>query len=239
MNISEKAALITGGARRIGKEIVIFLAEMGYDIALHYNTSKQAAVESAEKVRDFGVNCELFQYDFVNNRNIHGFMKRVHTSFPNLSLLINNASIFEKQNIAETSPEQFDNNFLLHSRTPFFLIQKFISFYKRGHIINIVDSRVLKNDYAYAAYTLSKKSLADLTCMAACEFAPDVRVNAIAPGIILVPSGTNDAHLDRRSSMIPIKRKGNTDNIVSALEYLLKNDFITGQILYVDGGESL
>ena len=239
MNTVNHAALITGGAKRIGKSLAVALAEKGHDIALHYNSSDEDACSTAEDIRSAGVQCALFRCDLSNEQELQKLMKNVHTAFPNLSLLVNNASIFDKLSIAETSIGDFNNYLALHVKAPFILTRDFAALYGHGHVINIVDSRISKNDYHYAAYMLTKKALADLTGMAACEFAPDIRVNAIAPGIILPPGGQSVDYLDRKSKNIPLKRKGSLDSIINALMYLLRNDFVTGQIITVDGGESL
>ena len=113
---------------------------------------------------------------------------------------------------------------------------------KTGHIINILDTRIThtpaKRDN-YAVYTLSKKALAELTVMSAVEFAPEIRVNAIAPGLIFPPAGKSEDFLNEKAQNIPLKRKGAVVDIVKAVQYLLENEFVTGQILYVDGGENL
>jgi pteridine reductase len=239
MNTTNKAALVTGGPKRIGKALAVALAEKGYDIALHYNSSDEDARSTAADIKAAGVDCSLFRCDLSNEQELQTLMKNVHTVFPNLSVLINNASIFDKLSISETSIGDFNNYLALHVKAPFILTRDFAALYGHGHVINIVDSRISKNDYHYAVYTLTKKALADLTSIAACEFAPDLRVNAIAPGIILPPDSQSIDYLDRISKNIPLKRKGNLDNIINALYYLLQNDFVTGQIVTVDGGESL
>ena len=234
-----KTALITGGARRIGRSIALSLAEMKYAVALHYNTSEEDARKTAGKIRETGAACETFKCELGKEDELLSLIPTVIKKFPELALLVNNASVFEKGTISATHTGTFNRHFDINFKAPYFLMRDFAQSCKKGHIINILDARTTHTDYAYAAYTLSKKALAELTKMAAVEFAPEIRVNAIAPGIILPPSGKSSGFLDRKSKNIPLKRKGATSDIVRALQFLIENEFITGQIIYVDGGENL
>jgi len=242
MNNKNKSALVTGAARRIGKGIALFLAEKGYNIALHYGSSDNDAQKTAAAIRETGVMCETFKCDLYNEDETLSLLPRVAQTFPNFTLLVNNASIFKKAAIADTDPDNFNRHIAINLKAPFFLTRDFARICKTGHVINILDSRIThgsakRNDYA--VYTLSKKALAELTGMSAVEFAPDIRVNAIAPGLIFPPAGKSDDFLDKKAQNTPLKRKGAVADIVKAVQYLLENEFITGQILYVDGGEHL
>lgn len=159
--------------------------------------------------------------------------------FQDLEVLVNNASIFEPATIKNTEIELFDRHLAVNLKAPFFLIRDFARFVGTGNIINIIDTRMSKNDYTYAAYTLAKKSLADLTSMAALELAPDIRVNGIAPGFILAPEEASHDYLDKLKQKLPMCQQGNVKQICQAMIYLLENDFVTGQLLFVDGGQHL
>jgi len=237
-----KSALVTGAARRIGKSIALFLAKNGYNIALHYGSSDDEAQKTAAAIRETGVICETFKCDFYNEDETLSLLPRVTKTFPNLTLLVNNASIFKKAAIADTDPEKFNRHIAVNLKAPFFLMRDFARMCNTGHVINILDSRIThtpaKRDN-YAVYTLAKKALAELTRMSAVEFAPEIRVNAIAPGLIFPPAGKSEDFLNKKAQNIPLKRKGAVADIVKAVQYLLENEFITGQILYVDGGEHL
>jgi len=234
-----KSALVTGGAKRIGKCIAFALAEAGFDIALHYKTSKSDAEETASQIRKLGRQCNLFRCDLTNDDELNSLIPNVKESLPSLNLLINNASLFDKATIKDTSIEIFDRQFAANIRAPFFLMKQFALSCQAGQIINLLDARISQPDFNYAAYTLSKKTLADLTKMAAVEFAPGIRVNGVAPGIILPPADESIDYLDRKSKNIPLQRKGDAEDIANAVHFLVENDYITGQIIFVDGGENL
>lgn len=232
------SALITGGAKRIGREIALALAHRGFNIALHYNTSKNEAEVLASEIESTGMKCVLFQADFLNQVESESLIKNVICTFPDLELLINNASAFEKSSLRDTSPDLFHRQFQINLNTPYFLLRDF-SNSCQGHVINILDSRIDNNDHEYCAYTLSKKCLRDLTLIAAKELAPQIRVNAIAPGLILPPLGETEVYLEKSAKSVPMKKKGQIEDILRAVEFLLDQPYVTGQIIYVDGGRHL
>jgi pteridine reductase len=233
------AALVTGAAKRIGKAIALHLAEQGYDIALHYLNSKKEAQQTQQEIQAKGVQCELFKCDLADEKETSQLIENIYRKFPQLTLLINNASIFEGTYTFKSRLEDFNLHYAIDLKAPYILTTDFANQCKKGHIINLLDTHTVKNKAAYVAYLLCKKSLTDITKMTAVEFAPDIRVNGIAPGIILPPEGKKEDHLNRLAKDIPLKKKGNPGYITHALQFLLENDFITGQIIFVDGGEHL
>jgi NAD(P)-dependent dehydrogenase (short-subunit alcohol dehydrogenase family) len=156
-----------------------------------------------------------------------------------IQLLINNASVFEKGYLKDTSPELFDRQINVNLRAPFFLIRDFARISSKGNIINFVDTRITSNKSDFSAYSLSRKGLWDLTQMAALEFAPGIRVNAIAPGVTLPPENENENYLQKLAENIPMKRPGGIEPIVKSIDYIIENDHLTGQLLFADGGENL
>ena len=235
----KKAALVTGGAVRIGAGMALKLAGMGYDIALHYNNSQTEAEKIKREVEKKGTKCKLFKSDFSIETEVTGLIEEVSNEFEELTLLINNASIFERFKITETTLELFEKTFNINFKTPFILSRDFAKLVEKGNIINVLDTKAIKNSYFYAAYTLSKKSLLEFTKMAANEFGPDIRVNAIAPGLILEPEGKTSEYLDKMAENIPLKKRGSLEEINNALEFILLNGYVTGQIIFVDGGQHL
>ncbi len=233
------AAFITGGARRIGKHITLALAEMGYDIALHYNQSEDQAFALADEVRALDCSCELFQADLSDVKQVAGLMDGVKHSFPELNILINNASLFEPGSIAETSNKSWVNHFSTNLLAPCILTRDFAEGLEEGLVVNLLDTHISQNRTTHAAYLLAKKGLADFTKMAAKEYAPGIRINGIAPGAILPPPHADADHMDRILERIPLKRQGDVDHITGALAFLIENDYLTGQIIYADGGEQL
>lgn len=233
------AALVTGGAKRIGKEICIFLAKKGFDIALHYNSSAQEAKKVSKEIKKYGVNCNLFKYDLSNPKKINLFISKVFRDFPRCSVLINNASIFKDSDFKNISMEEFDNDFTINFKAPFFLTQQFSKHKNASIVINMIDTRVSKINTSYFVYNLSKYSLNKFTKMAAKALAPKIRVNGICPGDILPLAGLDQSYLLKRSKRLPVKKVGNVDNVIEALNYIISNDFVTGECLFVDGGEHL
>ena len=239
MSTPKGAALVTGGARRIGAAIALALARDGYDIALHYRTSTESAARTEREIQGLGRECRLFRCDLNDPEETAALIPSVREHFSHLDVLINNASVFERGTLRETSRDLFERHFNINFKAPFFLTQAFAEGCAHGQIINILDTRVSRSDPHHAAYTLSKKALLDLTQMAAREMGPAIRVNSVSPGMILPPPGGVVDDLERRSAALPLKRIGDTANLVAAVRFLLDNPFVTGECIYVDGGEHL
>ena len=237
--MSKGTALITGGAVRLGKVFSETLADAGYKLAIHYNTSSEQAAITAEEIKKKGVDVQTFQFDFSQKNDVSILIKNVREQFPDLNVLINSASAYDQANMMETSELILERQFKINFLTPYLLTQAFVQQCKSGDVINIIDNKIAFNQYQYSAYVLSKKSLAEFTRLSAVELAPDIRVNGIAPGVILPASVRSQEYIDWRVNGIPLKQQGQTKNITQALQYFLTNKFVCGQILYVDGGESL
>ncbi len=234
-----KAALVTGGAVRIGKEISLNLARKGYDIALHYNSSEKEALATRQLILEGGVNCELFRCDLSSAEDAKELVPEIVKSFEGLCVLVNNASIFENVGFRDVTPEFLETDMAINFKAPFFLSQSFSAETSGGLIVNFLDTRVKKIPVEHFCYNLSKKSLYHLTKMLARELAPDFRVNAICPGAILAPPGQGADYLRKMARGAPMKRAGSIEDIINAFNYLLENDYVTGECLFVDGGKSL
>ena len=232
-----KAALVTGGARRIGRAICLALASRGYDVAVHYNRTAPGDVMG--EVRAMGRDSEGFRCDFGDVESVEGLVRRVRGWRPGLEVLVNSASIFERGPIVETEAGLFDRHIAINLRAPLLLTREFARLCGKGCIVNIVDSKVAGTGSAYAAYLLSKKALAELTAMAARELAPGIRVNAVAPGLILPPPGEGDEYLEAMAAGVPLARTGSPRDVAEAVTSLIENEYVTGQVIYVDGGEHL
>ncbi len=233
----QKAALITGGAKRIGQAICLKLADSGYDIALHYDQSKKEALQTAQYIRKKGRDCALFRCDLANQQETSRLIKTVQKTFSDLNLLVNNASVFKPSTLKKSSLKDLDRDLSLNLKTPFILTRDFANICKQGQIINLLDTNIVQHQSSHFIYLLTKKALHELTKMAAVELGPQIRVNAIAPGFILPPAGKTDSK--KLIKNIPLKRQGNLFNISQAVEFLIKNEYLTGQVIFVDGGKSL
>ncbi|NVF15062.1 SDR family NAD(P)-dependent oxidoreductase [Vreelandella maris] len=234
----QQAALVTGGATRLGRYFSEALADAGYDIALHVNRSREEAEEVASGIRAKGRECEIFHCDFLND-DLNVLLQSAKQRFPGLNLLLNSASAYEPAPIAGTDLAMLEAQFRVNMFTPLLLTRHFAEVVQEGQVINIIDNKVAYHQYPYAAYLLSKKSLAEMTRMAALEFAPRIRINGLAPGVVLPASQRTSDYVQWRIEGIPLKRQGDPAHLVQALHYLLNNPFVAGQILFVDGGESI
>ncbi|VAX40399.1 FolM Alternative dihydrofolate reductase 1 [hydrothermal vent metagenome] len=243
MNLEKKTAIVTGGAVRIGQAIAIALADAGINIVLHYGHSETAAQETAAVINNLGGHITIVQADLQKPvAAAKSIMEHALNHFGAVDILINNAAIFEKGNLRTTSEEEWDRYFAINLKAPVFLSQAFAEALKKeqvAHIINIVDWRATKPDVDYLAYSLTKSGLVTMTQTLAKELAPYVQVNAIAPGAILPPPGNEDAYSQRISQQIPLQRCGNRDEITDGVLYLLRSNFVTGEVLYITGGEQL
>lgn len=237
----KQTALITGSARRIGKGIALHLAFRGWNLALHYNTSNRTAERLQEELQREYPEQEfvLFQSDLQNPFAVEQLIGGVIDVFGELSLLINNAAIFEASTIRESHFDLLDRLMMVNYRAPFLLIRDFARKVGAGSIVNMVDTRITNSQSDHAAYSLSKKALWELTKMAALEFAPDIRVNAIAPGVTLPPEDKDESYLWNLARKIPMKKPGGIEPILKSLDYILDNDHLTGQLLFCDGGQNL
>lgn len=236
--IDKPTALVTGGATRLGFVFAQALANAGFDIALHYHTSSNEAQKAAESIRMLGVGCTTFQFD-LSKQDPQKLIEWVYDEHPTLQVLINNASAYDAASIADTSRDGLQHQFTVNFFAPFLLTRAFANVCSKGSVINILDNKIAFQQNNYAAYLLSKKALGEFTQLAAMELAPNIRVNGIAPGVIMPGKKRSDDYIKWRIEGIPLKRQGRTDDLVKALYYLLENDFVTGQILMVDGGEGL
>ncbi len=232
------AALVTGAATRLGLAFAQALAEQGYDIALHYHRSVAQAEAAAADIRSMGVDCYLFPFDLAR-ADAGQLVSQVIEQLPALKVLVNCASAYGAATIADTEHALLHTQFAVNFFAPLALSRTFYNSVSQGNIINILDNKIAFQQNNYAAYLLSKKALAELTCLAAVEFAPRVRVNGIAPGVVLPGSTRSDDYIQWRVQGIPLRRQGEVADLVQAMTYLLENEFVTGQILFVDGGERL
>jgi NAD(P)-dependent dehydrogenase (short-subunit alcohol dehydrogenase family) len=236
-----KNALITGAAKRLGKEMVLHMGSLGWNIAIHYNSSETEARQFLNELKANypGQQFELFRADLCQSDEVEQLLPRVIEKMGTIDLLINNASVFEPARLSATSTELLDRQMNVNFRAPFILTKNFAQFCKSGLIVNFIDTRIVSNKSNYAAYTLSKKALWEMTKMAALELGPNIRINAIAPGLTLPPEDKDDNYLLKLAENIAMKRPGGSKPILSSLDYILTNDYLTGQLLFCDGGENL
>lgn len=234
-----KTALVTGAGKRIGRAIARTLASEGVNIVAHYPTDIEETEDLYNELVELGVKSWTVKADFERRDEYESVIARALESAGSLEILVNNASIFHAG--ACDTVQFFDvvRHFQVNAWAPFQLSRDFYRQVKKGKIVNLLDSRITGYDFQHIAYIVSKHALWLLTSMTALEFAPNVAVNAIAPGLILPPAGKDDAYLERLSDTVPLKRRGAPPDIAEAVIFLLKSDFITGQVINVDGGRHL
>jgi NAD(P)-dependent dehydrogenase (short-subunit alcohol dehydrogenase family) len=225
----------------VGKAIAEHLAEKGWNIAIHFNTSeKPAEVLVNELSAKFPEQkFQSFKTNLSDIGQVITLIPKVLAAFGEIQLLVNNASVFDPGYLKLTQPDLFDEQINVNLKAPFFLIRDFANLCKTGNIINFVDTRVTSNKSNFAAYSLSKKGLWDLTKMASLELAPEIRVNAIAPGVTLAPEEKDDNYLQNLAQNIPMKKPGGLDPIIKSVDFILENNHLTGQLIFADGGENL
>ncbi len=242
MNLQGKVALVTGSAVRLGKALAFALAGDGARLAIHHSRSKGQADETVAEIKALGGEAFPVQADLSRPGSASGVIERAVNHFGRLDILVNSAAIFEPGDLADTTEELWDRHFDINLKAPFFLSQAFaahVGSERAGQIVNIVDWRAYRPGPHYLAYTLTKSALVTMTQSLALALAPNIRVNAVAPGAILPPPGKGRDYLEQLAEKIPLRRAGAPKDVAQALLFLLKSDFITGEIVFVTGGEHL
>jgi pteridine reductase len=229
-------ALVTGAAHRLGKVFALTLAQQGFDIFLHYHKAEDEAAQAKAELESVGSRVTLTQADLTNPLEIQSLV----SSLQSLHLLVNSAAYMPSGNVDVLSLENWDQSLNLNLRAPFLLAQaaskKMVD---GGLIVNISDIGAQKAWSRYPSYTVSKAALESLTKILARAYAPKIRVNAIAPGFVLQSEIVSAEEWQRLIQRVPLKRPARPEEIASALEFLLNNEYITGQTIVVDGGYSL
>jgi NAD(P)-dependent dehydrogenase (short-subunit alcohol dehydrogenase family) len=229
-------ALVTGAAHRLGKTFALTLAQLGYDIILHYNSAEEEAIQTQTEIGSFGRRVILAQADLTDPAQIQSLVSNLES----LDVLVNSAAFMPGGNVDALSIENWDIALDLNLRAPFLLAQSASKkMTEGGLIVSITDVGAQKAWSRYPSYTVSKAALESLTRILARALAPKIRVNAIAPGFVLQSDIVPPEEWERLIKRVPLKRPARSDEIASALEFLLKNEYITGQVIVVDGGYSL
>ena len=239
--MSNKTALVTGGALRIGNKICKTLHADGYNIICHYNNSESAAEDLQSELNKLRKDsCKIIKFDLNNYENLEDFAFKTQQLYKSLDLLVNNASSFFKTNLINHAKTDWDDLINSNLRGPF-LLAKYnfeILSKNKGSIINISDAMINRGMKNYVMYSIAKAGLENLTKTLARELAPNIRVNAVAPGAILLPSDGSSQEADLINE-IPLGRIGSEKDISDAVLGLTKFTYMTGQILKIDGGRSL
>jgi pteridine reductase len=237
--LAGRTALITGAAKRIGRSIALCLASQGVNVLVHHHTSADDARRLVHQLRDLGVQAWSVQGDLTDERQTKTLIGRCRDLAGPLHILINNAAVFAASTVSTVTFDQLIRQMQINAWAPLVLSRQFADQAGRGQIINLLDARLKSCDREHVAYYLSKQALATLTKMTALEFAPEIRVNGIAPDLILPPPGGDEDSLDRLAEQAPLKRHGAPEHVSEAILFLLNNEFVTGEIVSIDGGRYL
>ena len=239
--MKRKKIIITGGATRIGAAIAKSLADYETAIAIHYNKSKGNALKLKKELENLGSEVYLLKADLNNLKQAQALLKLAYKKMKGLNCLINNASLFENDNLHNFTDKSFTKHLNINLKAPAILIQNFKKLLKNseGNIINIIDQRVEKLTPYFFSYTLSKSSLVTLTKTAAMKLAPNIKVNGISPGPTLKNSRQSESHFKKQWKSVLLKKKVKLENICDGVKFLIKNDNITGEIINIDSGQRL
>ncbi len=245
-------ALVTGAARRIGREIAVYLAECGYELVVHYHTSEAEALSVVEDIRAKGTAAEALSADLLDEAEVNTLIPRAAQALNGpLTLLINNASIFEYDTVQTATRENWDRHLESNLRAPFVLTQAFAAQapatgvdrndepIATSMIVNLVDQRVKKLTPEFSTYSIAKMGLWALTTISAQGLAPQIRVNAIGPGPTLRGGRQSDQHFSSQRANTILERGANVEDVTAALGYFMNAPAVTGQLLCVDGGQHL
>ena len=243
-------ALVTGAARRLGRAMTLYLAGRGFDLAIHYDRSEAEAGHTAQAARELGVQAQIFRADLLDEAATGALIPAITEAMGQVTVLVNNASIFEYDNIHSADMTGWDRHIGSNLRAPFQLIQAFAAQappagvregepVATGLVVNMVDQRVLKPTPEFMTYTIAKMALWAFTRTAAQGLAPAIRVNAIGPGPTLIGARQSPDHFARQRAATVLGRGANPADVTAALGYFLDAPAVTGQLLCVDGGQHL
>ncbi len=236
-----RVVVITGAARRVGRALAILLAEEGYKVVLHCNTSLVEAHALQQQLQGMGHESRIVQGDLTDLEGLQELFARFVASFGYVDALINSASVFHHTSLEDTTVERWLSDMALHAGSPFFLSKMLCQHLQQrgttGAVVNITDTQITSPPANRPTYYLSKATLAQETTILARTLAPYVRVNAVAPGLVL--SNGEDAYFAKMERILPLQRTGTLSDVSEAVSYLLSASFVTGVTITVDGGHHL
>lgn len=236
-----KVALVTGGARRVGKAIARALAERGADIVVHYNSGAAEAESTVTELRERGVRAAMVQGDLSDVAIAQALPANAHAAFGHLDILVNSAAMMLRTPVGDVTPAQWETMFALNLRAPFFIAQAAAPLLRAAHgvIVNIADLAAYETWPAYVPHAISKAGVVQMTRGLARALAPEIRVNAVAPGAVLLPDAWDDGAATKLVGTTPLGRLGSAEDVAQAVVYLCEATYVTGEVLIVDGGRHI
>ncbi|RMH20197.1 MAG: SDR family oxidoreductase [Gemmatimonadetes bacterium] len=236
-----RVALVTGGAVRVGRALSLGLAEAGYDLLVHYHASSGPAEQVRLEAQALGRDVDLVQADLADPAQVEHLAEHLARRFGRLDLLVNSASLFEPTALLEIGADAWDRVMAVNLRGPHLLVRACADLLRasRGCVVNISDHMALEPWVRYAHHSVSKAALIHLTRIMARALAPHVRVNAIAPGLVLAPEGLDDEALQAEIDATVLGRSGSPEDVLRTVLFLADSPYITGDLIVVDGGRHL
>jgi pteridine reductase len=241
MELKGRVVLVTGAGKRVGQAIALALGAKGMRVAVHYNGSAKGADETVAAISGNGGTARAFQFDLSQPTGHETLVGDVAKAFGGVDVLVNSAAIMERTPFGEVTAEQWDRTMAINIRAPFFLSQAAAPRLRqaRGAIVNIADLAAFETWPAYVPHGISKSGVVHLTRSLARVLAPDVRVNGIAPGTVLLPDDWSTQADERLRQTTPLGRTGSPADVSATVIFLLESDYMTGETIIVDGGRHI
>ena len=236
--LNGRVVLVTGAGRRVGRAIALALGAEGMPVVVHYNGSRDGAEETARLIVESGGDAIVEQADLARVDEAYALVDRAVAWRGTLGALVNSAAIMLRTPIPDTTQDDWDRMFALNVRAPYFLSQRAAPSLaaSRGAIVNIADLAAFESWPAYVPHGMTKAAVVQMTRAMAQALAPDVRVNAVAPGVVLLPEGWSDEGARHLQETTPLRRLGAPEDVAQAVVYLLGAEYVTGEVVRVDGG---
>ena len=238
MELDGRVALVTGAGRRLGQAIALELGARGARVAVHFNGSEEGALATRDRIRAGGGRAEIFCADLTWPEAPERLVRHVVEGLGGIDVVVNSAAVMRRTPVGEVTPQEWDAMFALNLRAPFFVAQAAARAAGEwgGAIVNIADLAAFETWPAYVPHGISKAGVVQMTRGLARALAPRWRVNAVAPGAVLLPDEWADETGERLARTTPLARLGSPDDVVGAVVYLLEAEYVTGETLIVDGG---
>jgi pteridine reductase len=241
MQLRGARALVTGAGVRVGRVLAHALLREGVQVAIHYHTSDHGARQTAVEGEAMGGTVALLQADLSDAAAARALAGRAAQALGGLDILVNSAAVMERRPFLEVTPADWDRTMALNLRAPFFVAQGAAEAMgaKGGVIVNLADLAAFERWTGYPVHVMSKAGVVVLTELLAKALAPGIRVNAVAPGAVLLPDGWDEAEQRRFAGTTPLGRLGSAQDVADAMLFLLRSDYVTGETLVVDGGRRI
>ena len=236
----QKFAFITGAADRVGRAIALHLAETGYDVGIHYYTSEDQAAHTQREIESLGRKSFIVKADLANPTEIENMFREVSQNNTYIDVLVNSAAIMPRSDLMKISWQEWDQIFNVNLRAAWLISRNAVDFMQdKGVIINISDAGADLHWTGYGAYGISKYALNELTCLIARQLAPAIRVCGIAPGLLLKSEEMTQEEWVKLAARVPMQSAGDIESLMTTIDMLIANEYITGEIITLNGGASL